>query len=127
MWEKLSVQGAIDFDLPSHWLKTWHEPITKRRNCDCVITSTLILKTALILEVIVKGILQMQVLVSLITHVPTFTRIAVFIIFWQDLEGVEELIREHQDNLVAIGEVCESLMLKPERHTLIRKEQGPFL
>ena len=69
--------------------------------------------------------MQMQVLVSLITHVPTF--MAVFIIFWQDLEGVEELIREHQDNLVAIGEVCESLMLKPERHTLIRKEQGPFI
>ena len=48
--QKSRVQGAIEFGFPSHWLINWGEifkPITKRINCDCVITFDSPLKTAL--------------------------------------------------------------------------------
>ena len=49
--EKLRAQVAIDFGFPFHWLTNWREifkPITKRSNCNCVITFDSHLKTALI-------------------------------------------------------------------------------
>ena len=48
--EKSRVHGAIGFGFASHWLKNWRDsfkPITKRSNRNHVITSTVILKTAL--------------------------------------------------------------------------------
>ena len=39
--EKSRVHGAIGFGFDSHWLKNWSEsfkPITKRSNCNHVIT-----------------------------------------------------------------------------------------
>ena len=48
--EKSRVHGAIGFGFDSHWLKNWREsfkPITKRSNCNHVITFDSHLKTAL--------------------------------------------------------------------------------
>ena len=48
--EKSRVHGTIGFAFASHWLKNWHEsfnPITKRSNCNHVITFDSHLKTAL--------------------------------------------------------------------------------
>ena len=48
--EKSRVHGAIGFGFASHWLKNWREsfkPITKRSNCNHVITFDSHLKTAL--------------------------------------------------------------------------------
>ena len=48
--EKSCVHGAIGFGFASHWLKNWREsfkPITKRSNCNHVITFDSHLKTAL--------------------------------------------------------------------------------
>ena len=50
--EKSRVQGKIGFGFASHWLKNWREsfnPITKRSNCNHVITFDSVLKTALTL------------------------------------------------------------------------------
>ena len=50
--EESRVHGAIGFGFASHWLKNWREsfkPITKRSNCDHVITFDSHLKTALTL------------------------------------------------------------------------------
>ena len=47
--EKSRVHGAIGFGFASHWLKNWREsfkPITKRSNCNHVITFDSHLKTA---------------------------------------------------------------------------------
>ena len=49
--EKSHVCGVIGFGFDSHWLKSWREsfkPITKRSNCNHVITSDSYLKTALL-------------------------------------------------------------------------------
>ena len=48
--EKSRVHGATGFGFASHWLKNWREsfkPITKRSNCNHVITFDSYLKTAL--------------------------------------------------------------------------------
>ena len=47
--EKSRVHGAIGFGFDSHWLKNWREspPITKRSNCNQIITFDSHLKTAL--------------------------------------------------------------------------------
>ena len=48
--EESRVHAAIGFGFASHWLKNWREsfkPITKRSNCDHVITFDSHLKTAL--------------------------------------------------------------------------------
>jgi len=48
--EKSRVHGAIGFGFDSYWLKNWREsfkPITKRSNCNHVITFDSNLKTAL--------------------------------------------------------------------------------
>ena len=48
--EKSRVHGTIGFGFASHWLKNWREsfkPITKRSNCNHVITFDRHLKTAL--------------------------------------------------------------------------------
>ena len=48
--EKSRIQGGIGFGFASHWLKHWREsfkPITKRSNCNRVITFDSHLKTAL--------------------------------------------------------------------------------
>ena len=48
--EKSRVHGAIGFGFDSHWLKNWRDsfkPITKRSNCNHVITFDSYLKTAL--------------------------------------------------------------------------------
>ena len=49
--EKSRVHGAIGFGFASHWLKNWREsfkPITKRSNCNYIITFDSHLKTALV-------------------------------------------------------------------------------
>ena len=49
-WEKSCIHGAISFGFASHRLKNWHESfkqITKRSNCNHVITFNSHLKTAL--------------------------------------------------------------------------------
>ena len=48
--EKSRVRGAIGFGFASHWSKNWREsfkPITKRSNCNHLITFDGHLKTAL--------------------------------------------------------------------------------
>ena len=50
-WEKSRVHGAIGFGFASHWLKNLREPfkpITKRSNCNHLITFNSHLKTALL-------------------------------------------------------------------------------
>ena len=49
--EKSRVQGAIGFGFASRWLKNWREifkPVTKRSNCNRIVTFDGHLKTALI-------------------------------------------------------------------------------
>ena len=51
--EKSRLHSAIGFGFASHWLKNWREsfkPITKRSNCNHVITFDGHLKTALLVQ-----------------------------------------------------------------------------
>ena len=59
--EKSCVHGAIGFGFASHWLKNWREsfkPITKRSNCNHVITFDSHLKTALLYSYLIIIIIK---------------------------------------------------------------------
>ena len=63
--EESRVHGAIDFGLPSQWLKNWRQsfkPITKRSNRNHVITFDSHLKTALSITNCISFLLYTNVL-----------------------------------------------------------------
>ena len=54
--EESRVHGAVGFGFASHWLKNWcnsFKPITKRSNCDHIVTFESHLKTALLIKLII--------------------------------------------------------------------------
>ena len=86
--EKSRVQGMIGFGFASHWLKNWREsfkPITKRSNCNRVITFDSHLKTALSWMNLKKG----RPMAQLIEYQTTMQKVMGSNLGWTTTHGLK--------------------------------------